>query len=57
MSREGEMLKNVNHAESAYLLVSHLVADFDYIRGDTIFKDFDSLRSLYRESRCKQAVA
>lgn len=36
--------------DNTYLLVSHLVADLNYIRGNTIFKDFDSLRSLYVES-------
>lgn len=51
MSGEGEKLlalekclaigfpywKGIHHAETTYLLVSHLVANFDYIRGDTIF--------------------
>ena len=34
------------HVESTYLLVSYLIADFDNIRGDTIVKYFDGLRSL-----------
>lgn len=37
------------HVESTYLLVSYLIADFDYIRGDTIVEDLNGLRSLYME--------
>ena len=42
--------------DGTYLLVSHLVANFDDIGRDTIFKDFDSLRSLYKKLYCKQGV-
>ena len=40
---------------SPYLFISHLVADFDYIGGDTILKNFDSLWSLYMGCQCKQS--
>ena len=42
--------------DSTYLLISHLVADFDDIGRDTIFKNFDSLRSLHKELYYKQRV-
>ena len=42
-----------NRVEGIYLFISHLVSDFDYVCGDTILKNFDSLRSLHmdRQSR------
>ena len=49
--------KGKNDSRSTHLLVSHLVADFNYIRGDTILKNFDGLRSLYMVYWCKQRVA
>lgn len=45
------------HIRSTYLFIGHLVADFDYIGGHTILKNFDSLWSLYMGCGCKQVVA
>ena len=36
------------YVESTYLLISHLVADFDDICGDAILKNFDGLWSLQK---------
>ena len=44
---ESPVLNREEHAESTCLFVGHLVADLDDIRGDTILKNFDGLRSLY----------
>ena len=38
-----------NHAKGVYLFIGHLVADFNYVRGDTVFKNFDSLRCLHSD--------
>ena len=63
MSREEEMLAapgkclvtRIRHrigrkyAKGVYLFIRHLVADFNYVGGDTVFKNFDGLRCLHSD--------